>query len=227
MFCFWSSGVLPSLFPTDSLLLLSCLLIIAFMLPVCFAYEIRHRYATRIEKHLPEFLREIVDMRDIGMTLQSAIRMIAKCKSGLLASELKQVSRDIDYGVSLSNALIRMENRVGLPTVKRSLALIRCASKVTDYIHDILMVVVNDIKFYLQMKSKRFNSAFSYVAIVYISFGIFLFTAYVITGPLIASFEKYNMSMNLSGSIHDMFLISVILAYLSGSKSTTVIVSGF
>ena len=218
-FLMWQSGFLPVLLHSSSLYLLICLEIIAVMLPVAVAYEIRSRYVSRVEKQLPEFLREISDMRDIGMTLQGAIQLIARSKSGVLSSELKLVSKELDYGSSLSTALVRMENRVGITNVKRAISLLVRASEVTDYIREILAIAVGDLNHYLQMKNKRFNASFAYVAIVYISFAIFLFTAYVIFGPFIASFSTFNVSFNLAGSVQDMFIVALMLATFSGIMS--------
>ena len=173
VFFFWNQGILVSLFPKSTPLTLVCLVIIAFMLPIAAAYEIRNRYVSGIEKQLPEFLREISDMRDIGMTLPSAIKLIAENKSGVLTSELKIVSKELNYGSSLSGALVRMENRVGLTNVKRSISLLVRASEVTDFIREILAIAVGDLEHYLKMKSKRFSASFAYVAIIYLSYGIF------------------------------------------------------
>ncbi|HJJ36777.1 MAG TPA: type II secretion system F family protein, partial [Methanocorpusculum sp.] len=216
VFLLWNAKVLPSLFHSSSFLLLICLEIIAFMLPIAIAYEIRSRYVTRVERQLPEFLREISDMRDIGMTLQGAIVLIAKSKSGVLSSELRLVSKELDYGSSLSSALVRMENRIGVTNVKRAVSLLVRASEVTDYIREILAIAVGDLNHYLKMKSKRFSAAFAYVAIVYISFGIFLFTAYIILNQFINAFTTMNVTFNLAGSTQDMFIVSVILASFSG-----------
>lgn len=216
VFFFWNQGILASLFPKSTPLTLVCLVIIAFMLPIAAAYEIRNRYVSGIEKQLPEFLREISDMRDIGMTLPSAIKLIAENKSGVLTSELKIVSKELNYGSSLSGALVRMENRVGLTNVKRSISLLVRASEVTDFIREILAIAVGDLEHYLKMKSKRFSASFAYVAIIYLSYGIFLFTAYVILGSFVGTFETMHVSFDIASSTQDMFIISIILAAFSG-----------
>lgn len=212
----WGTEFLPQLFPESSLLILICLLIIASILPLSLAYEIRNRYVVGVEKQLPEFLREISDMRDIGMTLQSAIHMIAGHKTGVLSSEIQVVSEELKYGSSLSGALVRMEERIGLTTVKRAISLLVRASQVTDHIREILSIAVTDMEHYLKMKSKRFNVSFVYLAVIYLSFAIYLFAAYEMNVAFISSFSSFNVSFDISGNKQDMFIIGIILAFFSG-----------
>ena len=212
----WGTEFLPQLFPESSLLILICLLIIASILPLSIAYEIRNRYVVGVEKQLPEFLREISDMRDIGMTLQSAIHMIAGHKTGVLSSEIQVVSEELKYGSSLSGALVRMEERIGLTTVKRAISLLVRASQVTDHIREILSIAVTDMEHYLKMKSKRFNVSFVYLAVIYLSFAIYLFAAYEMNVAFISSFSSFNVSFDISGNKQDMFIIGIILAFFSG-----------
>ena len=212
----WGTEFLPQLFPESSLLILICLLIIASILPLSLAYEIRNRYVVGVEKQLPEFLREISDMRDIGMTLQGAIHMIAGHKTGVLSTEIQVVSEELKYGSSLSGALVRMEERIGLTTVKRAISLLVRASQVTDHIREILSIAVTDMEHYLKMKSKRFNVSFVYLAVIYLSFAIFLFAAYEMNVAFISSFSSFNVSFDISGNKQDMFIIGIILAFFSG-----------
>ncbi len=180
------------------------------------SYELRNRYITRIEKQLPEFLREIADMCDIGMTLPGAIGMIAGHKSGVLSTEISIVAEELKYGSSISGALVRMEERIGLTTVKRAISLIVKASEVTDYIREILSIAVADLEHYLKMKNKRMNVSFVYLAVIYLSSGIYLFAAYEMNVALISSISSFDISFDLTANKLDMFNIGIILAFFSG-----------
>ena len=230
VFILWITDVIPPLFPEQSYLLLICLLLIAAILPLSIAYEMRNRYTVGVEKQLPEFLREISDMRDIGMTLQGAISMIAGHKTGVLSSEIRIVAEDLRYGASLSDSLVRMEERIGLTTVKRAISLLVRASQVTDQIREILGIAVTDMEHYLKMKSKRFNISFVYLAVIYLSFLIYLFAAYEMNVAFISSFSSFNVSFDISGNKQDMFIIGTILAFFSGimagQMSANTILSG-
>ena len=209
-------GVLKNLFPSYTLESGVCLLLIAAVLPLAATYEIRARYVANVEKNLPEMLREISDMKDIGMTLQGAIQTISGQKAGVLSTEIKIVSEEIKFGSSLSGALVRMEERIGLTTVKRAISLLVRASEVTDYIREILAIAIADLEHYLKMKNKRFNVAFVYLAIIYLSVGIYLFAAYAMNVIFISSFADFNMSFDTASTTQQMFVIGIILSFFSG-----------
>ena len=118
-----------------------------------------------VESHTPEFLRQLVDMKDVGVTLQTAIGLISNSKLGVLSQELVMTSEDIRRGATTINALVRMEERIGLVSVKRAMSLLVKASEVTDYIKDVLIIAINDFEHYLKLKKDRFNIAITYVMI--------------------------------------------------------------
>ncbi len=189
---------------------LMCVIIIAAALPLMTAYEIRRRYVTKVEKQLPEFLREIADMRDIGMTLQGAVSMISGNKTGVLSSEIKIVTKELSYGAHLSNALVRMEERIGLVSVKRAISLLVKASEVTDYVREILTIAISDLEHYIKLKSKRLNVSFVYLAVIY------LYSAYQMNVAFISSFSSFDITFDLTSNKTDMFHIGIILAFFSG-----------
>ena len=76
-------------------------------------------------------------MTDIGLTLPDAIQRIATAKLGLLGSELAIVSRDVKSGAYVNSALVRMENRIGVVSVKRAISLLVKASEITSNLRGI------------------------------------------------------------------------------------------
>lgn len=212
----WITGTFANVFPVMTTEVLICIIIIAAALPLMTAYEIRKSYVNKVEKQLPEFLREIADMRDIGMTLQGAISMISGNKTGVLSSEIKIVTKELSYGAHLSNALVRMEERIGLVSVKRAISLLVKASEVTDYIREILTIAISDLEHYVKMKSKRLNVSFVYLAVIYLSYGIYLYSAYQMNVAFISSFSSFDITFDLTSNKTDMFHIGIILAFFSG-----------
>lgn len=209
-------GTFEGLFSRYQAEIFVCFLIVAMIAPLVVAYELRRFYVHQVENQVPDFLRELIDLKDIGMTLQGAIRLIAESKIGLLSSELKLVTRDVRFGTSISSALVRLEERIGVLVIKRVISLIVRASEVTDYIRDILLIAISDLEHYLKMKRERYTVSFAYVMIIYLSFGIFLYTAYQLNVSFISSFEKLNTNINISGNVLDMFRMSIILGTFSG-----------
>jgi len=226
-----ASGTLDGLFPDNSPEATICLIIISFIAPVSLSYEGRRLYVNTIEKQIPGFLQELSDMKDIGLTLPDAIQRIASAKLGLLSSELLLVSRDVRSGSYVNTALVRMDQRIGLVSVKRAISLLVKAGEITSDLRQIFMIAITDFEHYLKMKRERANTTIVYVMIIYLSFGIYLFTAYQLNGPFMTSFMTYNINFNLDQNITDMFRIAIILGTFSGIMagqfSSNSILAGF
>ena len=56
----WITGTFANVFPVITTEVLICIIIIAVALPLMTTYEIRKSYVNKIEKQLPEFLREMI-----------------------------------------------------------------------------------------------------------------------------------------------------------------------
>jgi len=231
LFLFYRFGSFGALFPTYTTEVFLCLAVIVALIPVMIAYEVRRRYVTKIETQLPDFLAEIADMRDIGMTLQGAIFMISSTTMGVLSREVKIAAEDLRLGSSVSGALVRMEERIGLVSVKRAISLLVRASEVTDYIREILTIAINDLQHYIKMKTKRLNVSFVYLAVIYLSFGIYLYSAYQLNVAFISSFSAYDVSFDIGANVSEMFHVGIILGFFSGimagQLSSNNILAGF
>jgi len=102
---FWLTGGFDALIPHDRMETVFCIMIIMFMTPLAVSFEGRRWYVHNIEAHLPDFLRELSDMEDIGITLHEAIHRISGAKLGVLSSELSVASRDIESGAYVNSAV--------------------------------------------------------------------------------------------------------------------------
>ncbi len=229
----WYLGWFETIFSHNAFEGFICVAIIGFMAPVVVAYEGRRWYVRNVEAHLPEFLRELSDMKDIGITLQEAIHRISGAKLGVLSSELSVASRDIQSGVYVNSALVRMEERIGLVSVKRAISLLVRASEITTNLRQIFIIAITDIEHYLKLKRERANTTIVYVMIIYLSFGIYLYTAYQLNVPFLASFktEALNINIDTANNLTEMFRIGIILGTFSGIMagqfSSNSILAGF
>ncbi|MCK9630631.1 MAG: type II secretion system F family protein [Methanoregula sp.] len=227
----WLTGGFDTLVPHDRMETVLCLMIIVFMAPIAVSFEGRRWYVRNIEEHLPDFLRELSDMKDIGITLQEAIHRIAGAKLGVLSSELMVASRDIQSGAYVNSALVKMEERIGLVSVKRAISLLVRASEITSNLKQIFIIAITDFEYYLKLKRERSNTTIVYVMIIYLSFGIYLYTAYQLNVPFLTAFKDMNVNIDTAGNLTEMFRIGIILATFSGIMagqfSSNSILAGF
>ncbi|MDD1687323.1 type II secretion system F family protein [Methanoregula sp.] len=227
----WLTGGFDMLFLHNQVQAVICLAIIAFMAPLALSYEGRRWYVQNIEQHLPDFLRELSDMKDIGITLHEAIHRISGAKLGVLSSELSVASRDIESGAYVNSALVKMEERIGLVSVKRAISLLVRASEITTNLRQIFIIAITDFEYYLKLKRERSNTTIVYVMIIYLSFGIYLYTAYQLNIPFLSAFKGMDVSVDTAGNLTKMFNIGIILATFSGIMagqfSSNSILAGF
>ncbi len=111
------------------------------------------------------------------------------------------------------------------------MSLLVKASEVTDYIKDVLIIAINDFEHYLKLKTDRFNIAITYVMIVYLAVGIYMYTAYSLNVSFIASFTQFNITFDTASNLTDMFRIGLVLGFFSGlmagQLSANSILAGF
>ena len=119
-------------------------------------------------------------------------------------------------GAYVKSALVRMEERIGLVSVKRAISLLVRASEITTNLQQIFIIAITDFEHYLKLKRERANTTIIYVMIIYLSFGIYLYTAYQLNVPFLASFQNQNVPLDIAGNVTDMFRIGIILGTFSG-----------
>jgi flagellar protein FlaJ len=124
-----------------------------------------------------------------------------------------------------------MEERIGLVSVKRAISLLVRASEITTNLRQIFIIAITDFEYYLRLKRERSNTTIIYVMIIYLSFGIYLYTAYQLNVPFLAAFKGMNVNVDTAGNLTEMFRIGIILATFSGIMagqfSSNSILAGF
>ena len=119
-------------------------------------------------------------------------------------------------GIDVSTALVRMEERIGVVMIKRAISLIVRASEVTNDIREVRIIAVGDMEHYLKLKNERYTVSFAYIMIVYLSFAIYLYTAFQSMSPSSHLLRNSIDNIDISGNTQDMFRIGIILGFFSG-----------
>jgi flagellar protein FlaJ len=188
---------------------------IAALAPVSLAYEYKSRKMSKLDKDIPEFLRNIAEMNEIGLSLKGAIGMLLKSNVGLLSGEIKRVWIDMEWGNQMKDALYKFENRVGTPALRRAVTLIVKASEVNDNTKDVLLIAANDSENVLSLRKDRFQSGFVYLSTVYIAFGTFLYVCYSLSVQFLGSIGQ-GAGVSMDNVIPMMFFTSGMLGFFSG-----------
>ncbi|KXB05083.1 hypothetical protein AKJ50_01750 [candidate division MSBL1 archaeon SCGC-AAA382A13] len=109
---------------------------------------------------------------------------------GALSSEIKSIRKDIDWGNSVFDAFQSASKRIRSGLISRIMALVSESSKAASDISEILEVLAQDVSTERSLREEQYRVTATYVIIIFLTFGIFLLTAYSISTsfiPLLAT----------------------------------------
>lgn len=173
-------GVLESEHPTRRFLNLLALSLMAFIGPYGFYMARQQKRIKAIERRVPDFLRDVAEAGRFGMTLSEAIVVAAQGRYGVLTDEIRRMAAQIQWGVPATDALRLFAERVKTPLVERVVAIIVKASDAGGEVADVLTMVSHDAKETQLTDDERRIEMSTYIAVIYISFGVFLVTIFIL-----------------------------------------------
>jgi flagellar protein FlaJ len=168
------------------------------------------RWKGKIEKALPELLRDLATSFRTGMPLQVALEHASNRKYGPLTLELKVMVAHMSWGMNFNDALTEFSERIDLPVVKKATVLILEAGKHGGDLSNIFDSTAKYVDNVNAWTDRRRMQTLPYVAIFYFSVAIFLFIIIII-------YNMIFMPINEMGSF-GMGLINPILAPLEARR---------
>lgn len=149
--------------------------------PYAFYTTKKENEAQAIEKRLPDFLRDVAEAGRFGMTLADAIVVASSGRYGKLTPEIKKMAAQIEWGVPASETLRLFAERVNTPLVNRVVTIVIKASDAGGSVADVLTMVAHDTKEEQLMEAERSITMSTYLAVIYISFFVFLVTIIILS----------------------------------------------
>lgn len=129
-----------------------------------------------IDKNIPRLLREIAESGKTGLTLVRAIEVSADRDYGPLTPELKQMVAQISWGGSLEEALKTFAKRARTKLAKRTADLVSEVARSGGDTQEIMEQLNKHIGELQSIDRERYAQMRPYAAVIYIAFGVFLFT---------------------------------------------------
>lgn len=166
--------------------------ILIILLPYGIFYEVWRRRLSGIEAAIPEFLDRMAGINQVGLTVGQALGIMQNASLGVLSWEIKRINRDMEWGANFSEALIRFADRIPTPIIARMVTLITRASEMSAQINQVLNIAASDTRMSEILKKERLSEMFIYVAIVYLSFLVFIFVIAVMNAQFLSELAKIN-----------------------------------
>jgi len=170
-----------------------------------------------IDKNIPRLLREIAESGRTGLTLVRAIEVSADRDYGPLTPELKQMVAQISWGGSLEEALQTFAKRARTKLAKRTADLISEVARSGGDTQEIMEQLNKHIGELQSIDRERYAQMRPYAAVIYIAFGVFLFTDVMLVRSFFTQIlQMQNSVMNTAGGSSTIFggISSVNIALL-------------
>lgn len=153
-------------------------IVIAFTVavaPVSLAGLIHANWKQKIERAMPEFLRDLATSIQTGVPIYASLEHASKKEYGPLKDELQVLVSQMSWGMNLNDALAELSKRVDLPVVKRATVLISEASTYGGDLSEIFSAAARYIENVNTWTLRRRMQTLPYVGIFYFSIVLFLF----------------------------------------------------
>jgi flagellar protein FlaJ len=134
------------------------------------------RWQRGIDQNIPRLLREIAESGKTGLTLVRAIEVSSERDYGPLTPELRHLIAQISWGMSLEEALRSFARHARTKLAQRTADLISEVARSGGDTQEIMEQLNKHIWELQSMDRERYAQMRPYAVVVYIAFGVFLFT---------------------------------------------------
>lgn len=153
-----------------------------------------------IDRNMPMFLLALLSSVQSGANLIKAIEQAAERNLGALTPELKNLRANISWGTPIEEALENFAERTGTRVSRRVTVLLEMAMKIGGDVTENLEMIQKHVSEMQNIEKTRKSSLQPYTYTIYISFGVFLAVAVLLTTSFFAEMEKVQEGLLASGS---------------------------
>ncbi|MCK9630075.1 MAG: type II secretion system F family protein [Methanoregula sp.] len=155
---------------------------------------------TNLENALPNFFRDLAGMNDSGMTLPTAIHLVAAAEYGTLTPHIRKLDNEMSWGAGFVEALYRFGKGLGTTLADRSVDLIAKASKAGGDVSEVLRAAAKDTFEVVNLQQERANNMLIYVIIVLVAFAVFLFVIAILVSSFLTTMATAGATATASGA---------------------------
>jgi len=154
--------------------------IVVGITPYAILSILENRWKTGIEKRIPEILEDIAEGQLTGLTFLRAIEASAMKDYGAVTAELRRILAHVKIGGTIEEGFEEFAKRVGTRMVRRASGIMVETTKSGGDVAKIIRSLAAYLRQVASLNDERKATMKTYVAIVYISFGVFLTTIIIL-----------------------------------------------
>jgi len=153
-----------------------------------------------IDRNMPMFLLALLSSVQSGTNLIKSIEHAAERNLGALTPELKNLKANISWGTPMEEALENFAERTGTRVARRVTVLLEMAMKIGGDVSENLEMIQKHVSEMQNIEKSRKSALQPYTYTIYISFGVFLAVAVLLTTSFFTEIEKVQEGLLASGS---------------------------
>ncbi|MDP2900184.1 MAG: type II secretion system F family protein [Candidatus Bathyarchaeota archaeon] len=179
----------------------------------------------KIDFMLPQFLRDVYEGQESGLTFLKALQASAARDYGPLTKELRQMVVQLSWGVEFEEAFTSFANRVDTEITKKTVALLLETTRLGGDIKASLSSVASFVTEMNNLREERESELKPYMTIIYISSIIFMIIMIIIYQSFFTSMASTAAGgfLKLPLSIEDfkaaLFDLVIIVSFFGGITS--------
>ena len=153
-----------------------------------------------IDRNLPVFLLALLSSVQSGANLIKAIEQAGDRNLGALTPELKNLRANISWGTPIEDAFENFAERTGTRVSRRVTVLLEMAMKIGGDVTENLEMIQKHVSEMQNIEKSRKSALQPYTYTIYISFGVFLAVAVLLTTSFFTEIEKVQEGLLASGA---------------------------
>lgn len=176
----WGSLAALQEAPVAGTAVLGVLPLLIIGVPVAVVHELNVRRERQIARTFPNAMSQLSSANQQGLTIAEGLSVVARRTGGPLGDELKRTANDVTWGAGIAEAFDGLRDRIQLDSVGRTVALLTDASRYSGNLYRVIDIAARDTNNAQQLVESRRSETGTYVSIVLISFGLYLFMLVVL-----------------------------------------------
>ncbi|MFH1630876.1 MAG: type II secretion system F family protein [Candidatus Aenigmatarchaeota archaeon] len=208
--------------------------VVALTIPIYVKYK-EHSKDRSIEKAFLNFLPNLTENINVGMTLPQAIRMASKNDYNELTPYVKELSAKIDWGVSFEKSLEEFSKKTRSKVIRRTVRGIIEAHRSGGKIGSVLESISNSVQEVEKIKKERASRVYSQTLSGYFIFVLFVVIMFVLSKFLIPIFSVEgglqgveNVQLFYQEMFRNLVIVQALFAGVGiGKMAEGTVVAGF
>lgn len=176
-----------------------------------------YRKEREIEARFPDFLRDVADAINSGMTLPQAIKHVMYNDYGTLSKYVKQIGIQIDWGIPFEKVFRNFAEKTGNRVVKRAVSTIIETHRSGGRISDALMAVTETLIEIGKIRKERLAHVYSQILTGYMIYFVFLgimmgLIKFLLPGMVLPGSEEISSGQQIDAEVYKtMFLYLTLI----------------